>query len=122
MTILIGNRGQEIADTNYWDSDLARRGFFFLSWNAGAARLLIPDAQLSALPEMRTGQYCDITRNKTGGYELLFEDHSDFPYVIALSAQQTDRAIPDCGEGFPLFAISRTGVEAQWPATLQVIP
>jgi hypothetical protein len=39
----ICNSGQDISDTNFWDSEIASRGFTFLSWNAGAARLMVPD-------------------------------------------------------------------------------
>lgn len=41
--ITISNDGQKIVSTNYWDTEHAKRGFLYLSWNAGAGRLLLPD-------------------------------------------------------------------------------
>ncbi len=38
--IEIGNKGTEIVKTNYWQLEPAKKGFCYLSWNAGAARLL----------------------------------------------------------------------------------
>ncbi|MBK7654609.1 MAG: hypothetical protein IPJ18_05225 [Betaproteobacteria bacterium] len=43
--ICIGNDGAKVADTNYFDTGFARLGLMFLSVNANAVRLLIPDSQ-----------------------------------------------------------------------------
>ena len=43
--IMIGNDGPLIARTNYFETELAKNGYFYLSWNAGAARLLVPESQ-----------------------------------------------------------------------------
>ncbi|KXL10450.1 hypothetical protein AXH19_08415 [Escherichia coli] len=40
----IENEGQAVAGTDYWQSVQAQAGYVYLSWNAGAARLLVPDA------------------------------------------------------------------------------
>ncbi len=37
--ITIKNSGQAIAETNYWQSEYANKGYVFLSWNAGAAQI-----------------------------------------------------------------------------------
>jgi len=101
--IQIENRGQAIVKTNYWDSEYAQAGMFYLSWNAGAARLLVPDAQKLTLPEMRTAKYVIVSRgpwDDHGGrdaLELLFEDGSDAPFAVHLVSEQTDR--PDPGDG-----------------------
>lgn len=47
--IIIGNEGQSIKQINYWDTEHAATSLVFLSWKAGAARLLVPDAA-KALP------------------------------------------------------------------------
>lgn len=60
--LTIGNRGQAILATNYWGSDHAARGLFFLSWNAGAGRLLVPDSQKHALREMRGAREVLVSR------------------------------------------------------------
>jgi hypothetical protein len=41
--ITITNNGPEIEKTNYFDTNCAKEGKLYLSWNAGAARLLIPE-------------------------------------------------------------------------------
>jgi hypothetical protein len=103
--MIIENRGQAIAQTDYWDSEHARAGYVFLSWNAGAARLLLPDSQKSMLREMKTAQYVIISRGpwreqgNREAIELLFEDHSDGPFVLHLVAEQCDRLIPEPDQG-----------------------
>ncbi len=49
----IENEGQAVARTDYWQSVQAQAGYVYLSWNAGAARLLVPDAAKHLLREMR---------------------------------------------------------------------
>ena len=49
----IENEGQAVAGTDYWQSVQAQAGYVYLSWNAGAARLLVPDAAKHLLREMR---------------------------------------------------------------------
>ncbi|WP_246538678.1 hypothetical protein [Nissabacter archeti] len=65
--ITFQNDGQLIAWTNYWQSELAIKGFFFLSWNAGAARLLIPDVHQGLLRETTGTEFVIITRGKLQG-------------------------------------------------------
>ncbi|UIU94548.1 hypothetical protein H6S22_29265 (plasmid) [Escherichia coli] len=48
----IENEGQAVARTDYWQSVQAQAGYVYLSWNAGAARLLVPDAAKHLLREM----------------------------------------------------------------------
>jgi len=47
--LYLKNHNQEITETNYWDTDQARKGILYLSWNGGAARLLVPEAMRSEL-------------------------------------------------------------------------
>ena len=58
----IRNQGQAILSTNYWDSDHAKAGYFYLSWNAGAGRLLVPDSQKATLREMKGAREVIISR------------------------------------------------------------
>ncbi len=51
----IENEGQAVTRTDYWQSVQAQAGYVYLSWNAGAARLLVPDAAKHLLREMRGG-------------------------------------------------------------------
>ena len=129
MLIQIDNCGKSIAKTNYWDSEHALAGLFFLSWNAGAARLLVPDVQKLTLQEMRTAKYAIVSRGPwadQGGrdaLELLFEDGSDAPFSIHLVAEQTDRMIPetDQGGGFVVTVWTRDGEKLRLPGKYRTV-
>lgn len=121
--MIIKNAGQRIIDTDYWDSEHAQRGLMYLTWNAGAARLLLPDAIKSELREMRGASCVIISRgpwHEQGGcdaLELLFEDGSDSPYVVHLVAEQTDRLLPEDnqGGGFVVTVWTRAGQKLRRP-------
>ena len=101
----IRNDGPLIESTNYWATDLAAKGMFYISWNAKTARLLVPPSQAPAIPEMETAEYVIITRGPwadAGGrmaWELLFEDNSDTPYALHILAEQSDRQVPPSDMG-----------------------
>lgn len=119
----IENKGQAVASTNYWDSEHAKAGYCFLSWNAGAARLLLPDSQKLLLKEMRSAKFVIVSRGpwpEHGGreaLELLFEDDSDAPFCLHLVAEQCDRLIPetDQGGGFAVTVWTRGGEKLRVP-------
>ena len=127
--LTIKNKGQAIAETDYWDSEQAKAGFFFLSWNAGAARLLVPDAVKGHVREMRSARYVIVSRGPWqdhGGrdaIELLFEDESDSPYCMHLVAEQTDRMIPEDnqGGGFVVTVWTRGGEKLRLPGKYRVV-
>ena len=128
--IIISNRGQVVASTNYFDSANAAAGFLFLSWNAGAGRLLVPDRQKALVREMKTAQYVIVSAGPLtaqGGIpvlELLFEDSTDSPFVVQLSAKQTDRILPDRdqGGGFYISVWTRGGVKLRLPGRFRKVP
>jgi hypothetical protein len=124
--IQIENAAQRIIKTDYWDSEYARAGYFYLSWNARAGRLLVPDAQKPALTEMRSARLVIVSSGpiadpRAGGtrpaLELLFEDDSDSPYAIHIVEEQTDRKLPETnqGGGFLIAAWTRGGLKHSWP-------
>ena len=90
--LTITNHGQLIEETNYWDSDLAAAGKLIASVNAGAIRLLLPAAHRPAINDMRAAKYVICSRGPRSeqglaeAVELLFEDGSDNPYCLHLSA------------------------------------
>lgn len=95
--IQILNEGQVVKHTNYWDHSLALAGYFYLSWNAGAARLLVPDIQKTMLREIRKAKEVIISRGPLqgrDGLELLFEDNSNAPYAIHIVSEMSDRMLP----------------------------
>ena len=126
----IGIRGPEIAGTDYWDSNLANLGMFFLSWNAGTARLLVPDCQIHQIKKMNTGKYVVISYGpwkKYGqdynSFELMFEDHSESPFSTILGSAQTDQmpTEPENRTGFSVTVWSRTGVQLKLPGLFRVV-
>jgi hypothetical protein len=128
--LLIQNKGQAIASTNYWDSEIATAGLVFLSWNAGAARLLIPDSQKAFVREMRSAKEVIVSRGQWSteqgprdALELLFEDGTDAPFVIHIVSEQTDRMIPEHqqGGGFVVSAWTRGGMKQRWPGRYRVV-
>lgn len=127
--LTITNNGQALTSTNYWDSEQARAGFFYLTWNAGAGRLLIPDSQKSVLLDMKTARYVIVSRGpwteKQGrdALELLFEDGGDSPFCLHLVAEQTDRLIPDKdqGGGFVITAWTRGGEKLRLPGKFRKV-
>lgn len=75
--IVFKNDGPHIVGTSYWTSTYAATGKLFLSWNAGAARLLVPQSCESWLTEMRTAQYVIVSvgywyeANKKDAFEKI---------------------------------------------------
>lgn len=123
MTIVIGNQAQQIVDTNYWETPQAASGYFYLSWNAGAARLLIPDNQKHILRETKKAKEVIISRGpwteqgNRDAVELMWEDNSDAPFILILLAEQCDRMLPDTDQGRPFVvtAWTKAGQKARWP-------
>lgn len=112
--IQIVNNGKDLLGTNYWDTPQAQKGFFYLSWNAGAARLLVPNSVENQINEMKTARYVVISRGKWNGrdaLELMFEDGSDSPYCLHLLTEQCDRLLPktDQGSGFSVDIWTKDG-------------
>lgn len=109
MIIHIGNNSQEIVSTNYFDTEHAAKGLFYVSTNAGCVRLLVPEIMEAAITDMKTAKYVIMSRgpwpaqNRDDGVEILFEDFSDTPYAIFIGVEQIDM-LPD-GEGEWGFAI-----------------
>lgn len=95
--IEIENNGPEIIRTNYWQSEYSSRGLFYLSINAGAFRLLVPDSWVQETGEWMTAKEIIISRGpwpekgKLDALEILFEDYSESPYVVHLASEQIDR-------------------------------
>jgi hypothetical protein len=127
--LMIVNAGQAIQETNYFDSEMARRGFFYVTWNAGAIRLLIPDCAESVIEEMRTGRVCVVSSGVMRGgvmdgrrmLELMFDDGSESPFTMHLSADQVDRDVITSEVAVPVTAWSRKGLVGEWPGWYRVV-
>ncbi len=90
--ISIVNGGPAIVSTTYWSTDHARAGLIYLSINAGALRLLVPDAVrgelLGSLPPV--GTECDVAIDR-GTVRVVWLDDPVEPYEIEIDARQCDR-------------------------------
>ena len=101
MYIITNNQKQDLLASNYWDSEIEARQLFYLSPNAGAIRLLVPRNSEAKLRSMT--QNCDyviVTRGRWNGaeaVEILFEDHSDNPFVIHLTVDSCQMLPGDPG-------------------------
>jgi hypothetical protein len=94
--VIIANDGAEITSTNYWQTEQAQKGLFFLSINAGCMRLLVPNTQLGMLRDMTENvREVVLTRGTLDGVadavELMFEDGSDTPFYMHIGPAQADR-------------------------------
>jgi hypothetical protein len=114
--IRIENDGADILNTNYWETEHAARGFYFLSANAGAFRLLVPDSQIAETAEWLSAREVIVSRGtwpdagKSDALEILFEDYSESPYSIHLVSEQMDRMPLDTDR-------DRKGTPARWKFT-----
>jgi hypothetical protein len=100
--IQIENRGGEIRFTNFWTSEYARSGLYFVSINTGTVRLLVPTAMEPTLSDMKTAKQIVLTRGIYEGrdsVEIMFDDRSDNPFVIFLEVRQFDRVWPAREDG-----------------------
>jgi len=95
--IMVKNNETELIGTNYWETESAHKGLFYLSINAGAFRILVPETEEKVIEEFKTGEYCIISKGPSQtpshpfAIELLFEDHTKTPYFLLLCAGQVDR-------------------------------
>lgn len=94
--ITIANDGQMLVDTNYFDSEPAKHGYTYLSWNVGAMRLLVPDHCHHFLEEMKTGKHVTVCY---GPFDD-FESPDMAKFAAELDALATGEADEDMKHGF----------------------
>lgn len=116
--ILIQNNGEKLLETNYFDSPQASIGEYYLSWNAGVARLLVPDLSAHALTEMRTGKKAYIIEY-SDAIEIVFDDYTQSPFFIVINKRQCDRALGK-SKNSELVVYSRQGKEFKIRAKAQL--
>ena len=119
--LYVRNKGPNLVETNYWSSEYARNGIVYLSWNAQAGRLLIPQKCEPWLAQMRSARHVIVSmgrwREKKIAFELLFEDDSDAPFCLHFGKEQTDRIIPESqqGGGFDIVVYTQEGEQFRFP-------
>jgi hypothetical protein len=116
--MIIENEGPEIIRTNFWQTEMAKKGGFFLSANAGAFRLLVPSSFVAEIEEFETAKDIILTRgfwpeSRGDAMEILFDDGTDNPYSLHLSQSQLDRwpSSTDIGRTFEFSAWTNHGGE-----------
>ena len=117
--LIFENNGGDIASTNYFDSTWGKAGMYFLTGNAGIARLLIPDSELHSIPEMKTGKFCVITSGLYMGQpslEIMFDDLTRAPFAMHMPQSQCDFRIQGSRKPMELSAWTRSGKVGQWRA------
>ena len=93
---MASSEGPRLIGCNYWGTDRERSGFFMVSVNGGAFRLIVPDSQASCIADIRTGRQAVVTHGfhpvlgKTA-YEFMFDDESNAPFCLWLEPGQFDR-------------------------------
>lgn len=87
---------QDIAHTNYWDSEYARNGHLFLSVSSGAFRLLVPHSHCGEIERLRSCERLIVSRGpwpgqgRRLGLELFCQYEDGLPHAIHLGAEQVD--------------------------------
>ena len=125
--LIFGNKGSLLNETNFWDSSLAKEGFCYLSWNAGVARLLVPDSELHTIGDMKTAAYAIFYRGRwpenhgVEGLEICFEDHTDSPFCLLLDPVHFSFPRLKQREHFELTIWTRRGLTLTIPARYRVV-
>ncbi len=116
--IQITNDGPAITSTTYWQSDHARHGLVYASFNAGTLRLLVPTPAHWMLAEMATGQRVSIESSirEPGCWDVVFEDGTTEPFAVTLDARQFDRT-PTAGD-CPVTVWSEDGCRLSLPGEI----
>lgn len=115
--IIIENLGSDITGTNYWETEHAMRGLFFVSYSGGAFRLLVPGCQESLITEMAMAKVVVVSRgpwpkqNGRDAVEILFDDGTDYPFSLHLVAEQFEPKPLDTDR-------DRTGQPPRWKLTV----
>lgn len=114
MTLLyLANDREIVVDTNFWESAYNTLGAFFLSQNAGAARLLVPDGQADFLEEIKATRYVDFERSVLAGQKVLhlwFEDGTPTPFRLRIGEKQFDFWPRLTNASMPLLICTRDGI------------
>lgn len=127
----ITNDGTEIVKTNYWELPHANHGFCYLTWNAGAGRLLVPEIvygmgpATEILAEMKTAKFVVVGKRvikNMFAIGILFDDESDAPFLIVISVGQTDRnfnVANERGKKFPFSVWTQAGKQLQFTGKME---
>lgn len=87
------NDNELIKASNFWGHEFDKKGYFYISYNASAVRLLVPTSQNNMIGEMRTGKKIFINKGFMPDMmrhmvEVVFFDGTDNPFTLILSEGQ----------------------------------
>ena len=54
------NDGEKLISTNYWQSEPAKKGECYLTWNKGTGRLLVPQSFIQLIEEIKRTKIVEI--------------------------------------------------------------
>lgn len=117
QVITVKNRGSAIEETNFFETEHARNGCFYISFNAGTARVLMPkkilekaDISDDVTEVIITYGYWD--RAEDYGFELLFEDNTVHPFCMYTQINMVNRLLKNkVVHTLPLHIYSEDGLE-----------
>jgi len=90
--MIVKSHGSLIIETDYWQSERAKAGHIFVSSNGGAIRVLIPPKHRDMIEAARASEYAIVSVGPwpaagATAFEILWEDHSDNPYVVHVAPE-----------------------------------
>lgn len=93
--IIVRNKGEDIAETNYWSTEHAKNGLMYLSGNASVWRLLVPINVKDYISEMQTAHsvFIEQSLSHDGCWDIVFDDGTEEPFFVTLDKRQVDRAM-----------------------------
>lgn len=112
----IRNDRGKIMETCFFDTEIAQRGFFYLSGNAATWRLLVPDLKRDFEAEMKKAKYVEMEITTIGGRPsviLWFEDGTETSFFIALETKMIDRKVEPSRSKAPLLIYDRDGLQME---------
>ena len=115
---MIVNHEELIKETSYYDTEASGDGLLLFSVNGSCLHLLLPgNVRDEILPEVRTGKEVIITKGLVKdpkddglkpGIEVVFEDHTDYPFTITISLDQGDLTPEDDDRWMAVLSMDKT--------------
>ncbi len=92
------NDGAKLVSTNYFESEPAKQGECYLTWNKSVGRLLVPQTFSQLIGEIKRTKIVEIEYIQDGLQLFFIDNNPDFPYMLQLAKEQTDRYDTTKGE------------------------
>lgn len=136
QSLIIINDGAELKETNYWDTEQAKDGFFYITPSSGCFRLLVPDnmVDLLQLEDLDKTKEVIISRGPWRGegmhdaFQVVFEDGSKSPFILLLTPEQfmilpskDDQDIKGNPPRWSFAIYNRSGRLASYPCRYRIV-